>query len=537
MYGRGPARSNTHLRDARRRLQSPSGSGRPMSRQELADAINAVLFERHAQRSGLDENYIGKLERGKYRWPNDRYREAFRTVLGAKTDAEIGFYITRDADVGIGERAGVHASEHHQIGALSSHIQFAHRTIVRETSAKLPDRTEPLRIDTLLAGSAIVDWLADGRHSPQQFLAFPSGRFFAGTTIEARIYPTTDSGHLLAAVPNGHEDDHFLRRPRRGLVVGITEDRAGVRLFGLDTRHARRRQRDRSDEQLPMLTPCLLDDLTLGVLWAVANLDEALLNDDQVLAECQQHMTQFEGLLRSAAGHDLAADLAPVSAMWLGSEFCARHVRRHIREAQQVPAFWTREQRGEEASTWLLFAHKYEYLRRLASQFPDAGMIRTFCIPPDTVTGSSKSERLLLLLATALMESFGIAVQIAAEPEYATVDGFVLDAERRAIVANWVGGDGIWQVDVTTAKPTVREYADASDHARARSAIAAPTSVDRLHGLAVYLDLDWPWLTARCADLAQHGLAVIAEPRSRLLSLAGVDRACRYLDQLSSVNR
>jgi len=64
-------------------------------------------------------------------------------------------------------------------------------------------------------------------------------------------------------------------------------------------------------------------------------------------------------------------------------------------------------------------------------------MVRTFCIPPDTVTASSKSERLLLLLATALMESFGIAVQIAAEPEYATVDGFVLDGERRAIVANW----------------------------------------------------------------------------------------------------
>jgi len=105
MYGRGPARSNTHLRDARRRLQSPSGSGRPMSRQELADAINAVLFKRHAQQSGLDENYIGKLERGKYRWPNDRYREAFRAVLGARSDAEIGFFIIRDLHRGGAARA------------------------------------------------------------------------------------------------------------------------------------------------------------------------------------------------------------------------------------------------------------------------------------------------------------------------------------------------------------------------------------------------------------------------------------------------
>lgn len=441
---------------------------------------------------------------------------------------------------------GALATEHDRIELLSRQIRRAGipaaRAAGEPTTAaigaglNLPDLASAQPVGTLLAGSAIVDQFATGWYHPEQVLAAPAGRFFAGTTIEARVYPAVDDGRILAAVPHGYGKDQFLQRSRRGLVVGVTDDRAGKRLFGLDNRHARRRLRGRSDVRLIMPHAYILDDLTLGVLWAVANLDEALLNDDRVLAECQQHMTHFEGLPRSAAGRDLAADLAPISAMWLGSDFCARHIQRHIADAEHVPAFWTREQRGEEASTWLLFAHKYEYLRRLAAQFPAAGMVRTFCIPPDTVAASALAERLLVLLSAALMESFDIEVQVAAEPEYTAIDGFVLDGKRRAIVANWVGTDSIWHVDVTTAQPTIREYADATDHARVSSAIAAPEPVHRLRELAAYLHLDWPWLTWRCAQLSGHGLGGIAEPRSRLLSLTGVDRACRYLGEANNAN-
>lgn len=91
------------------RLTSPSGSGRPMSRQELAEAANAYLWERHQRRASLDGNYIGKLERGDHRWPQPIYREALRAVLGATADADIGFYVmrahphhTRDASLGVG---------------------------------------------------------------------------------------------------------------------------------------------------------------------------------------------------------------------------------------------------------------------------------------------------------------------------------------------------------------------------------------------------------------------------------------------------
>jgi hypothetical protein len=86
-----------------------------LSRQELADLVNEYLF-RHAvkarwspgRRPGpdaravtrpnsacIDAVYVGKLERGVIRWPALVVRAAFRNVLGAATDAELGFYIVR----------------------------------------------------------------------------------------------------------------------------------------------------------------------------------------------------------------------------------------------------------------------------------------------------------------------------------------------------------------------------------------------------------------------------------------------------------
>jgi hypothetical protein len=68
-----------------------------MSRQELAEAVNAWLFAKSGgeRESHLDETYIGKLERGEHRWPTERYRAALRGVLGASTDAELGLHINR----------------------------------------------------------------------------------------------------------------------------------------------------------------------------------------------------------------------------------------------------------------------------------------------------------------------------------------------------------------------------------------------------------------------------------------------------------
>lgn len=97
--GRDVRRPNDVLRRARLGMASPSGSGRRMSRQELAEAVNVYLFATTRRVSNLDGNYVGRLERGEYRWPCKAYRQAFRAVLGASTDAELGF------STSFGERA------------------------------------------------------------------------------------------------------------------------------------------------------------------------------------------------------------------------------------------------------------------------------------------------------------------------------------------------------------------------------------------------------------------------------------------------
>ncbi|MEV4703925.1 hypothetical protein [Actinoplanes sp. NPDC049316] len=98
--------ANGRLTRARRRLLSPSGSGRTMSRQELADAANAYLWSRYKVVDRLDATYIGHLEQGRYRWPGARRREALRHVLGVVKDSDVGFYITRGMR-GAADREGV----------------------------------------------------------------------------------------------------------------------------------------------------------------------------------------------------------------------------------------------------------------------------------------------------------------------------------------------------------------------------------------------------------------------------------------------
>jgi hypothetical protein len=62
--------------------------------------------------------------------------------------------------------------------------------------------------------------------------------------------------------------------------------------------------------------------------------------------------------------------------------------------------------------------------------------------------------------------------------------------------------------------------------------IAASEPTGWLRRLADFLALDWPWLRRRCRELAEIGVAGIAEPRSRHRSVDGVDRACWYLARL-----
>ncbi|AYF32155.1 hypothetical protein CSH63_32895 [Micromonospora tulbaghiae] len=64
-----------------------------MSRQELAEAVNAWLYEHAGRRTYIASRYIGRLERGETRWPSAHYRTALRAVLNKFTDAELGFFV------------------------------------------------------------------------------------------------------------------------------------------------------------------------------------------------------------------------------------------------------------------------------------------------------------------------------------------------------------------------------------------------------------------------------------------------------------
>jgi hypothetical protein len=85
---------NDRLRRARERVESPNATGEPLSRQELGELVDAWVYDNTdpPRVISTDANYVGQLERGRIRWPQDADRRAgFRAVLGVAKDAELGF--------------------------------------------------------------------------------------------------------------------------------------------------------------------------------------------------------------------------------------------------------------------------------------------------------------------------------------------------------------------------------------------------------------------------------------------------------------
>jgi transcriptional regulator with XRE-family HTH domain len=77
------------------RLLWAARQARLLTQQQLAEAVGAAHWQLFQKEAPIDADHVSKLERGMITWPNARYREAFRTVLGAATDAELGFYSRR----------------------------------------------------------------------------------------------------------------------------------------------------------------------------------------------------------------------------------------------------------------------------------------------------------------------------------------------------------------------------------------------------------------------------------------------------------
>lgn len=361
----------------------------------------------------------------------------------------------------------------------------------------------------------------------------PGGKSMMGACTLLQVHAAElQNGRATMAIPDTTRLGEFLSRPDRGLLVGAVEDDEAPRFYVMDGRTARTRLPHAAG--IPALsapTAYELDDLTYGILWAVANYDDGLQDDDQELAETRADLKAYERLSSSAVSREAAPGLNAVAHMWLGSDFCARHILKALPDLPAVPAFWTREQRGEEASAWLVFDHKYPYLRSTTKTL--GATPRTFCVPENVVRSSPRHERILFFLAVALMESLGIRAQVTPDPAYEAVEGFVVAPNQEAIIANWVRGDGMWHVDVTARSSIVREFTSVASEVGAHSLIEAPTAEGRLRALASYLDLPWSWLVERCGGLGRVGAAGLVQPRSRLISTAGVDAACSYVGALS----
>lgn len=190
----------------------------------------------------------------------------------------------------------------------------------------------------------------------------PGGRAFGGASLPAYLGEVSwSTGHTAVIAERGSQSlGEFVSSAPRGVIIAASSSEHGTSHVLLDVIAARKQIRS-SAIAIPQAFQ--VDDLTLGILWALSNMDEALLNDDGVLAQarqCVRNPGKLDDLVIPSGG---LAELSTISYMWLGSDSCARFVVSNIHDFSNRPVFWTREQRGEEGSTWLFFKHKLDYLK------------------------------------------------------------------------------------------------------------------------------------------------------------------------------
>jgi hypothetical protein len=101
---------------------------------------------------------------------------------------------------------------------------------------------------------------------------------------DGRVYlKPADPAHLAG----------FAKRPRGGLLLGAGRIAEGNQLYAINARSA---LRGSSISRVNIPPAYELDDLTFGALWAVANLDDALLADDLALSESLPKLTAYDRL-------------------------------------------------------------------------------------------------------------------------------------------------------------------------------------------------------------------------------------------------
>ncbi|MVO90751.1 helix-turn-helix domain-containing protein [Streptomyces sp. p1417] len=386
-----------------------------------------------------------------------------------------------------------------------------------ELMCPLPDVDQlPMPSESGTAGHLM---LQDG---PGQLL-LPAGRSLPPTVIPALAEPAVPFHDNALRLSPSRSASAWSQMPLRALLAAYATVDGQRRHFVMDAREG-----GRGSEEGPVTIPAAyeLDELTYGILWAVAGFEAGVLGDDTALQDVPRLPPQH-----STGGDIWAASggLTDASRMLLGSRACAEFILDRRAELADAPVFWTREQRGEDAATWLIFKHKHRYLQETAPRQAHDGVGRAFCVPRQEVAASPTYERVLLFLAISLMESYGVTTWLTDEPDLQRTEGFVLARGRRAAIANWVRTDSCPQTTLTAKTRTLRAFADVVGYAQTHTVIAGTMSVQRLAATADYLDLDRRWLVRRCGQLAAEGVTGLARPRSRHLSLDALGIACTYV--------
>lgn len=356
-------------------------------------------------------------------------------------------------------------------------------------------------------------------------MLMPAGRNLSLTVIPALAEPAVAFHDNTLWLALNRDTEAWSRMPLRALLAAHRTVEERRRFFVMDAREVARGSAQGPSLAIPSAYE--LDELTYGILWAVAGYDSAVLGDDTELQEAL--LLPPRRVIGGDGGPVVSGPLTDGSQMLLGSQVCAEFILSQRDELASEPVFWTREQRGEEAATWLIFKHKHRYLQETAPRRAHNGVGRAFCIPRQEVAGSPTYERVLLFLAIALMESYSITTWLTDEIDLQQTEGFALAPGHRAAIATWVRTDSYPQTALTAEAQTLRTFADVVGHAQAHAINAGATPGQRLAATAEYLDLDCAWLARRCAQLAAEGVTGLARPRSRHLSLDALDIACTYV--------
>ncbi len=154
---------------------------RALTQAQVAERAAEVVEQATGRRCGIDADYVSKVERGEISWPGAAYRSAFRTVLGATSDADLGFSCPRSSETTLIVASSIVTGESTwaedamldenmirytgaaTIGALSAHLPGLLRGALRRTA--IPARIGEHHVEQL---NQIVeffessDWLFGG---------------------------------------------------------------------------------------------------------------------------------------------------------------------------------------------------------------------------------------------------------------------------------------------------------------------------------------------------------------------------------------